>query len=97
MAKKDPRVDAYIANAADFARPILKHLRALIHAECPEVEETIKWGFPHFGRALQHGGIQGPLRFWLLEAPAGSRQERSHGAVWPYYRAQRFAERRRNY
>lgn len=32
MAQKDPRVDAYIANAADFARPILKHLRALIHA-----------------------------------------------------------------
>ncbi|HET6841553.1 MAG TPA: YdeI/OmpD-associated family protein [Candidatus Angelobacter sp.] len=48
MAQKDPRVDAYIANAADFARPILKHLRALVHAGCPEVEETIKWGFPHF-------------------------------------------------
>ena len=48
MGKKDPRVDAYIDKAADFARPILIHLRDLVHAGCPEVEETIKWGFPHF-------------------------------------------------
>jgi len=41
-------VDAYIANSAEFAQPILEHLRALVHAACPEVEETIKWGFPHF-------------------------------------------------
>lgn len=39
----DKRVDAYIAGAAPFARPILQHLRQLIHATCPEVEETIKW------------------------------------------------------
>lgn len=44
----DPRIDAYIANSAEFAQPILEHLRALVHAACPEVEETIKWGFPHF-------------------------------------------------
>jgi len=43
MIKKDKRVDAYIANAADFAKPILTHLRALVHATCPDVEETIKW------------------------------------------------------
>jgi uncharacterized protein YdeI (YjbR/CyaY-like superfamily) len=48
MAKKDPRVDVCIANAADFAQPILKHIRKLIHAACPEVEETIKWRFPTF-------------------------------------------------
>ena len=48
MGKKDPRVDAYIDKAADFAKPILIHLRDLVHAGCPEVEETIKWGFPHF-------------------------------------------------
>ena len=27
MAKKDPRIDAYIAKSAEFAKPILKHLR----------------------------------------------------------------------
>lgn len=48
MSKKDKRVDAYIANARPFARPILTHLRTLVHTACPETEETIKWGFPHF-------------------------------------------------
>jgi len=46
--KKDPRIDAYIAKSADFAKPILTHFRALVHKTCPDVEETIKWGFPHF-------------------------------------------------
>lgn len=27
MGKKDPRVDAYIAKSAGFAKPILRHLR----------------------------------------------------------------------
>lgn len=48
MPTLDPRIDAYIAAAAAFAQPILKHLRALVHAECPEVVETWKWSFPHF-------------------------------------------------
>jgi uncharacterized protein YdeI (YjbR/CyaY-like superfamily) len=48
MGTKDPRIDAYIAKSADFARPILTHLRAVVHAACPEVEETMKWSSPHF-------------------------------------------------
>ncbi len=48
MAKKDPRIDAYIANSAEFARPILRRLRSLVHRGCPEVVEGIKWGMPHF-------------------------------------------------
>ncbi len=55
MGKRDPRVDTYIAKAADFARPILAHLRETIHAGCPDAEETIKWGMPAFlyrGRIL---------------------------------------------
>src|SRR5574341_1172707 len=48
MGKKDPRVDAYIAKSEDFAKPILAHLRKLVHTACPEVEETMKWSFPHF-------------------------------------------------
>jgi uncharacterized protein YdeI (YjbR/CyaY-like superfamily) len=48
MATRDPRIDAYIAKSAEFAKPILAHLRAVVHAACPEVEETIKWGMPHF-------------------------------------------------
>ncbi len=49
MASHDPRIDAYIAKSADFAQPILEHIRAVVHATCPEVEESLKWGFPHFG------------------------------------------------
>lgn len=44
----DPRIDAYIARQADFARPVLEHLRRAVHAACPEAEETLKWGMPHF-------------------------------------------------
>ena len=46
--KSDPRIDAYIARQADFARPILEHLRATVHAVCPDCEETLKWNMPHF-------------------------------------------------
>jgi uncharacterized protein YdeI (YjbR/CyaY-like superfamily) len=48
MGRKDPRVDAYIARAAEFARPVLKRIRKVVHAGCPDVEETIKWGSPTF-------------------------------------------------
>ncbi len=48
MPAKDKRIDAYIAKAQPFARPILKHIRELVHKACPEVEETWKWSFPNF-------------------------------------------------
>ncbi len=48
MPKKDPRVDAYIAKSADFAKPILKHFRKIVHAACPDAEETLKWSMPAF-------------------------------------------------
>ena len=48
MPTKDPRIDAYIEKSADFAKPILKKLRALVHKGCPQVVETIKWGMPSY-------------------------------------------------
>jgi uncharacterized protein YdeI (YjbR/CyaY-like superfamily) len=48
MATKDPRIDAYIADAAPFAQPILKHLRKIVHTGCPKAQETLKWSMPHF-------------------------------------------------
>ena len=50
MGTRDARIDAYIAKSADFAKPILSHLRELVHKHVPDVEETIKWGAPHFER-----------------------------------------------
>ncbi|MDI9240135.1 YdeI/OmpD-associated family protein [Lysobacter sp. LF1] len=44
----DPRVDAYIAQSAAFAQPLLGWLRETVHTACPEVEETVKWGMPSF-------------------------------------------------
>jgi uncharacterized protein YdeI (YjbR/CyaY-like superfamily) len=54
MAGHDPRIDAYIAKSAPFAQPILTTLRERVHAACPDVEETIKWGMPTF---VYGGGI----------------------------------------
>jgi uncharacterized protein YdeI (YjbR/CyaY-like superfamily) len=71
-ATRDARVDAYISSAPDFAKPILNHLRELIHTACPEVEETMKWSRPFFLRcgilcnmaAFKHHCAFG---YWLYE------------------------------
>jgi hypothetical protein len=60
MIQKDARIDAYIARSADFARPILRKLRAAVHEGCPDVVETIKWGSPHFEH---HGMLCGMAAF----------------------------------
>ncbi|MFG6485117.1 YdeI family protein [Roseateles sp. BYS78W] len=48
MPTLDPRIDAYLASAPEFARPILARLREDVHAACPDIVETIKWSRPHF-------------------------------------------------
>lgn len=48
MGKRSASIDDYIIRSAEFARPILEHLRELIHKGCPDVEEVIKWGMPSF-------------------------------------------------
>lgn len=48
MTVTDPRIDAYIEKAPDFAKLILEYLRATIHETCPDVQEDWKWSFPHF-------------------------------------------------
>ncbi|MBC7902149.1 MAG: YdeI/OmpD-associated family protein [Gemmatimonadaceae bacterium] len=44
----NPKTDAYIENTADFAKPILTHLRKIVHKACPQVVETFKWNSPTF-------------------------------------------------
>ncbi len=80
MPTTDARIDAYIARQADFAKPILTHLRKLVHKGCPGVVETVKWGMPFFEHA---GGMLGNMAgfkqhcsfgFWnasLLKDPEG--------------------------
>jgi len=77
MVTRDPRVDAYIAKAPVFARPVLTHLRKVVHAGCPQVIETMKWSRP----AFEHRGILGGMAafkahcvfgFWKHEAVLGT-------------------------
>jgi uncharacterized protein YdeI (YjbR/CyaY-like superfamily) len=53
MNNTDSNVDNYISNAEAFARPILLHIRKVVHEAYPDIIETIKWGMPHF----EHNGI----------------------------------------
>ena len=57
MPKRSPQVDAYIAKAAPFAQPILEKIRDAFHAAHPDIEEVMKWSFPHF----QYKGIVGNM------------------------------------
>jgi uncharacterized protein YdeI (YjbR/CyaY-like superfamily) len=80
MSTRDPRVDAYIARSADFARPVLNHIRKLVHAACPEAVETIKWNFPHFDYQGMLCGMAAfkehcSLGFWKGALIFGDRKE----------------------
>ncbi len=60
MPQTDRRVDAYIAKAPEFARPILEKVRAMVHEGTADVEETLKWGHPTF---VQDGILCGMAAF----------------------------------
>jgi len=93
MGKKLPAIDAYIAKSQDFAKPVLRRLRDLVHAACPDVEETLKWGAPHF----MHKGMLCAMAsfkshcafgFWkgkliLGKSPRKPRQRRDSSAELP--------------
>ncbi len=48
MGTRDPRIDAYIEKSAPFAQPILRRLRDVVDAACPDAVEAVKWSMPHF-------------------------------------------------
>ena len=79
MGKKDKAFDAYISKSADFAKPILNHIRELVHKTCPGVEEKMKWSMPFFdykGEMLCHMAAfkqHAVMSFWkasLMKDPA---------------------------
>ena len=57
MRNESAEIDAYIARAAEFARPILKRIRAAFHRGCPALEERLKWGMP----SLEYKGMMGVM------------------------------------
>jgi uncharacterized protein YdeI (YjbR/CyaY-like superfamily) len=79
---RDARIDAYIARAQPFARPILEKVRERVHRAIPNVEEAIKWSMPAY---LADGKIllitaafkgHAALNFWR-----GQELESSHESV----------------
>lgn len=68
MSHYDPRIDAYIAKQADFARPILEKLRDIVHEACPDCEETLKWSMPTF---LYGGAILASMAAFKQHASFG--------------------------
>src|SRR5665213_2231404 len=86
MGKKDKRVDDYISKAKPFAKPILNHLRKLVHEACPEVQETIKWGMPFYdykGKLCNMAGFKEhcAFSFWksgMLNDPDNFLKEKSN-------------------
>lgn len=85
MANRDPRIDAYVAKSAEFARPILEHLRTRVHAACPEVEEGIKWGMPFFDYKAAPMCMMAAFKqhcsfgFWLSKEVTGGSDEDGMG------------------
>lgn len=67
MTKRNPEFDAYITEAAEFARPILKKIRQLFHKAHPQLIETMKWGFPHF----EYKGLVGSMAAFKHHATFG--------------------------
>src|SRR5882672_7010889 len=97
MATKDPRVDTYIAKAAPFAKPVLERLRSTVHAACPDVEETIKWGMPSF---TYHGILCGmaafkaycTFGFWKGELIVDAKDRGKQAAMGQFGRITKVAE-----
>jgi uncharacterized protein YdeI (YjbR/CyaY-like superfamily) len=91
MAAKLKAIDAYIAKSAGFAKPILNHIRELVHKTCPEAEEKMKWSMPFFdykGEMLCHMAAfkqHAVMSFWkasLMKDPvlmANAQSESSMG------------------
>ena len=86
--KTDERIDAYINGAPDFAKPVLLHLRKLVHATCTQVVETIKWKVPVFeykgllcglGVFKQHCAFN-IFKAKLMKNAAGFEQKNTEGA-----------------
>ena len=79
---RDPRIDAYIAKAQPFARPILEKVRERVHAAIPDVDEAIKWGMPGYmlaGKIILITAAfkaHAALNFWR-----GQELESSHDSV----------------
>lgn len=97
---KSPAVDQYIEQAAPFAQPILRHFRELVHRACPEAEEKLKWGFPHFDYKGVYTSMAAfkehcAFSFWkakLMNDPHGLLEETERTAMGHFGRIRSLAD-----
>jgi uncharacterized protein YdeI (YjbR/CyaY-like superfamily) len=97
MGKRDPRFDAYIEKQADFARPILEHVREVVHAACPDVVETMKWSSPSYEykgilcgmAAFKQHAVFG---FWKHELVVGAMDAKAKEAMGSFGRLQKVSD-----
>ncbi len=85
MKNTDPRIDSYIARAAGFAKPTLRHLRKLVHEACPDAEETMKWSSPTFlyrGRIMAGKGASKDQLQGQLDLPFRCQDRADDACVW---------------
>ena len=100
MEQYDSRIDSYIEKSADFAKPVLTHIRKLMHLASPEIRETIKWGMPHFDCKGTVCGMAAfkehcVLGFWkssLLSDPNNILKEESAAAMGQFGRIKSIAD-----
>ena len=87
---REPRIDAYIAKSAEFARPILRQVREVVHRALPEVEEGIKWGVPHF--MLAGKNVAGMAAFKQHAAIMLAAEDRAGGGMGSYGKLRSLAD-----
>jgi len=79
MQSSNSRIDEYIAKSVDFARPVLNHLRSLVHQAVPQIQESIKWSFIAFDykgpfctmAAFKQHAVFGFWKYSLLDQSLG--------------------------
>jgi uncharacterized protein YdeI (YjbR/CyaY-like superfamily) len=81
---QDARIDAYIATAEPFARPILEHIRKLVHATVPGATETMKWSMPFFDlngqRLAMMAGFKAHVGLGIFDGtPMGAKESGAQG------------------
>ncbi|MCB9915035.1 MAG: YdeI/OmpD-associated family protein [Planctomycetes bacterium] len=97
MGTRDPRVDAYLEAAPEFARPLLERLREAVHAGCPDVVETMKWSrpaFEHHGPLCNLSAFKAhcAFGFWKHELVVGTGDARWKEAMGSFGRLTQLAD-----
>ena len=80
--RKTPGLTRTSRKAPDFAKPILKEIRARVHEACPACQETMKWstpGFDYKGMMCGMAAFKAHCMFGFWKAPLVIGGSNPHG------------------